>query len=169
MDITLSYAKRLYALGACLFGCGLIAVCSLIKIPFFPVPFTMQTFALFLIGLTQTPKQALSSTLTYLFCATIGLPVLGGLSNPLWYLGKSGGYLIAFPLAAWLIAKIAEKRPPWLAVSAGQLAILLIGFPWLIPFVGLKIAFTHGVLIFIGPSILKGASAIYLASKWSGE
>src|SRR5436305_774791 len=96
------FKEQLSFLCLSLVGCGLIILGSLAKIPFFPVPFTLQTLALFILALTQSPKQACGSALCYLLLATLGLPVFCGRSNPFWILGKCGGYLVAFPLAAYL-------------------------------------------------------------------
>jgi len=167
MEITLPTSNRLQTLVATLFGCALLSLCAHLKIPFYPVPFTMQTFAIFVIGLTQTPKQALFSTLTYLLLASLGLPLLAGPANPLWYTGKTAGYLLSFPIAAYLVAKIAQKHSPLLAVTTGQFLIFLIGFCGLVPFVGPRLALTHGVLLFIGPCLLKNISAIYLCKHWN--
>lgn len=147
-------------------GCCLITLSSLVKIPFYPVSFTLQTLAIFTLGLTQSPKLAFGSAICYLFSATIGLPVLCGVSNPLWMVGKSGGYLVAFPIAAYIISKISQKYPPFLAVLCGQFVIYLLGFIWLIPFFGVSIAWKSGVLFFIPGGLLKGGIAIGIAILW---
>jgi biotin transport system substrate-specific component len=146
-------------------GCGLISIASLIKIRFIPVPFTMQTLAIFILAFTQSPKQALGSVVCYLFCASIGLPVFCGKSNPLWIMGKCGGYLIAFPLAAYLTAKI-KSFSLILAFVCGQLVIYLIGFIWLVPFVGPTTALMKGVIFFIPADLLKGMAALVIATKF---
>src|SRR5690349_17285292 len=93
-----------------LLGAALITFCSFIKIPLYPVPFTLQTLAIYILALTQGPKQAFASTLCYLVCATVGLPVFGGRINPAWIFGKCGGYLVGFPIAAYCMAKIYATR-----------------------------------------------------------
>ncbi len=146
-------------------GCGLISIASLVKIRFIPVPFTLQTMAIFILAFTQSPKQALGSVMCYLVCASIGLPVFCGKSNSLWMMGKCGGYLLAFPIAAYLTAKI-KSFSPLLAFICGQLVIYLIGFLWLIPFVGPATAFMKGVIFFIPSDLLKGMAALLVASKF---
>ena len=148
-------------------GCGLITLCSLVKIPFYPVSFTLQTFAIFVLALTQSPKQAFGSAVCYLLLATIGFPVLCGSSNPLWMCGKCGGYLIAFPLAAYLIAKLRTKKTnPFFAILVGQAVIFFLGFIWLIPFFGVSTAWAKGVLLFIPSDLLKNLAAIGTALAW---
>lgn len=148
-------------------GCFLITVCSLVKIPFFPISFTLQTLAIYFIALTQTPKNAFLSVICYLGCATVGLPVLCGHSNCFWILGKSAGYLIAFPIATYLIAKIAEKRHPLIAIVSGQVVIFALGFLWLIPFFGLSTAGMKGVVLFIPSELLKGLIVFAATRKWN--
>ncbi len=148
-----------------LLGCGVITLGSLIRIPYQPVPFTLQTLALFILALTQSPKQAFASSICYLLCATIGLPVLGGKINFLWMTGKCGGYLLAFPIASYLMARLAQKWPPLFSLICGQVVIFTLGWIWLIPFLGVKAAFTKGVLIFIPSGFFKMFAAIAYV-KW---
>jgi biotin transport system substrate-specific component len=150
-------------------GCGMIILCSCIKIPFFPVPFTLQTFAVFILALSQSPKQAAASVICYLLCATIGLPVFGGRANPFWMMGKCGGYLIGFPFAAYLTAKLSQRRSPVIAVLCGQTIIYLFGLIWLVPLFGMSFALIKGVLIFIPSDMIKNFLAIRLTSASKKE
>ena len=147
-------------------GCCLITLCSLVKIPFYPVPFTMQTFAVALLGLTQSPKQAAGSVMCYLMAGTIGLPIFCGNANSLWIVGKHGGYLIGFLIAAYLISKLARRGHPILGLLCGQAVIYILGFIWLTPFFGAKIAFTKGVVFFIPACLLKNLAALGLVAGW---
>src|SRR5262245_59881739 len=88
-------AKVAPLIGLSLLGCVFISICSLVKISFYPVPFTFQTFAIFVLALIQSPKQAFASCVCYLLCATIGLPVLCGKSNAFWFMHKCGGYILS--------------------------------------------------------------------------
>ncbi len=147
-------------LGLSLLGCGLITIGSLIRIPFSPVPFTLQTLAIFILALTQSPKQAFASVVCYLLCATVGLPVLDGKVNMLWIAGKSGGYLVAFPMAAYAIALLRQKCPAIIALFCGQALILLFGWIWLAAFIGPSAAFIKGVAIFIPSALCKAFAAL---------
>ncbi len=153
-----------------LLGCSLITLCAFIKIPFYPVPFTLQTLAITFIALTQSPKQAFASVICYLLCGTLGLPVFTSGANCLWMIGKNGGYLLAFPLAAYLMSKLNQKGHPIPGLLCGQALIYLLGFLWLTPFLGATIAFTKGVAFFIPSDLLKNLAALGLATslkKWS--
>ncbi len=142
-------------IGNVLLGCLFISLCSCIKIPMYPVSFTLHTFAISMIALKFTPKQALASVLCYLACGSLGLPVFSGLANPLWIMGKCGGYYIGFLVAAFLMAKAYQKLSAIAALSIGHAIILFFGFLWLIPFVGVKTALFKGLLIFIPSDIIK--------------
>ncbi len=167
----ISTLRKLYATQvsyACLIliGCAFITLSALVRIPFYPVPFTLQSWAIIMLGLMQSPKQAFGSALCYLLCATIGLPVLCGDSNSLWIAGKCGGYLIAFPIAAYLIAKLRQKIHPILAILVGQAVIFTLGFIWLIPFFGIWVAWMQGVVLFIPSDLLKNLVAFALVDQW---
>ncbi len=155
MERTLVYRKEFPVV---LFGACLITLCSFVRIPFYPVAFTLQTFAIFLIALTQRPKQAFVSVLGYLGFAFM--------MNPHCFVGKCGGYFIAFPIAAYLTSLLSKKYSPLFAVLSGQAIIYALGFLWLIPFVGMKIAAFNGVAIFIGSDLLKNLIAIRLGRKY---
>ncbi len=149
-----------------LLGCGLITLGALVKIPFYPISFTLHTFAIALLGLTQSPRQAVASVLCYLAFATMGLPILsGGLANPLWFTAKAGGYYMAFPFAAYLISKLSQKGYPFLGLICGQILILALGSAWLSFFIGAKLAFIHGALFFLPSDTLKNLIALVLIRK----
>lgn len=160
------YKEELKWICAPLLGCSLITLGSLIQIPFYPVPFTLQTFALFTIALTQSPKQAFASASSYLFLGTLGLPVFCGNVNPSWLAGSCGGYLICFPISAYLMAKLRTKMPDFLALLCGNSLLLILGFLWLIPFVGLQLAWTKGFLLFVPSGICKALAAVALTRWW---
>jgi biotin transport system substrate-specific component len=83
---------------------ALVAVCAHISVPlgFTPIPITMQTFAVLLLGLLFAPKPAFACLALYLMEGAIGLPVFsphgpGGMAQ---LLGPGGGYLLSYPFAA---------------------------------------------------------------------
>src|SRR5580693_4239588 len=92
---------------------GLVAVCAHIAVPlgFTPVPVTMQTFAVLLLGLLFAPGPAFACLALYLVEGAVGLPVFsphgpGGIAQ---LLGPSGGYLLSYPLAAGLASLIYRR------------------------------------------------------------
>ena len=89
-----------------LIGSILLALSSKFKIPFYPVPMTMQTFVVLLLGVAFGWKIALGTICLYLFEGAIGLPVFSGTPEKgigLTYMfGPTAGYLIGFLVAAYL-------------------------------------------------------------------
>lgn len=164
MNIALaSQVKKKEALYA-LYGSVFVALCSLIAIPVKPISITMQVLALFILALTQSPKVCFAALAFYLVEATLGLPVLCGHSNPLWFMEPSAGYLIAFPFAGYVIAKCIEKRSTvvrqFLGMVSGLSLIYLVGGLWLANFIGFSSAFALGVLFFIPFDLIKMGLAI---------
>lgn len=138
---------------------------SSVKIPFSPIPFTLQTLALWLIAFELKPLDAATSTLLYLVYATLGLPVLcGWVSNPLWFTGPTAGYLWAFPLAVPVLSFVLRKSQSDIGVGFGLLLanaiIFSFGAAHLSMFLGVFKAVQFGVLPFIGPAIIKAIIAL---------
>ena len=91
-------------------GSTLIALCAQVSIPFHPVPVTMQTFAVFLIGLTYGWRLGGITVALYLGEGAIGLPVFaGGKGGLIVLMGPTAGYLYGFFLAAVACGWIAER------------------------------------------------------------
>jgi len=86
-------------------GSILITISAKVKIPFYPVPMTMQTFVILLIGITLGYKIGLATVTLYLFEGIIGLPVFA--SSPekgigiVYFTGPTMGYLIGFLVAVY--------------------------------------------------------------------
>jgi biotin transport system substrate-specific component len=121
-------------------GSLLIAVCAHVSIPlwFTPVPLTLQTFAVLLLGLLLSPGAAAASLLLYLAEGAAGLPAFSPHSpgGMLHLLGPTGGYLLSYPVAAALTALLRRRfsraafPASLLAASAGSLVILVCGAAW---------------------------------------
>ena len=162
-----STAKQHSSFFVIILGSGLITLSAFAKIPFFPVPFTLQTLAIFLLGLTLPPRQAMGSALCYLGLATMGFPVFCGASNPFWIVGKCGGYLVAFPIAACMISALVRKKiPSFLALLCGLAVIYSLGFIWLSFFFGSEVALMKGIVLFIPADLLKVLVAVSSVSYW---
>ncbi|GEO84196.1 MULTISPECIES: biotin transporter BioY [Alphaproteobacteria] len=165
----LGIARRSLATQAVLlvFGTALLALASRISVPMVPVPITLQTFALTMIGVLYGWRLGALTVLAWLGEAMIGLPVLangaGGLAP---FVGPTAGYLAAFPIVAALAGFLAEKG--WagervvLSFSAHLLANLLclaIGGAWLAYLIGAEKGLVLGVVPFILGAVLKSALA----------
>jgi biotin transport system substrate-specific component len=115
----------------------LTALAAQIVIPIGPVPITGQTFAVLLTGALLGSRMGAMAMIVYLIEGASGLPFFygghGGLSH---ILGPTGGYLVAFPAAAFVTGAFAENG--WdkrfltaaMAMGVGSLVILLAGWAW---------------------------------------
>ena len=93
---------------------ALMAICSWITLPIGPVPFTMQTFAIFTAVLLLGGKRGTIAFVVYLLLGVVGLPVFSGFSaGPGVLLGSTGGYLLGFlfgDLAYWFLTARFGRR-----------------------------------------------------------
>lgn len=146
-----------------------------VSIPVKPVPFTLQTMLVILSGAFLGARNGALSQIAYLTVGAIGLPVFANFNMGFAALvGPTGGYLIAFPVAAFLVGKISENNKSFFIITAamvlGTLTILLSGAAYLSLFFGgnFSEAFKAGVLIFTVWDVIKISAAIsiyYTLSK----
>ena len=92
-----------------LLGSILLAISSKIKIPFYPVPMTMQTFVVLIIGVAFGWKLGLATIFLYLFEGILGLPVFSGTPEKgmgiVYFTGPTMGYLVGFIVAVYFAGK----------------------------------------------------------------
>ena len=119
-------------------GSALIALCAKISVPFFPVPLTLQTFAVFLIGLTYGWRLGGITIVLYLAEGVLGLPVFaGGKSGLIVLMGPTAGYLVGFSLAATACGWFAERgfdrsyAKLFAALLVGNILLYVPGLLWL--------------------------------------
>ncbi|MFC2103019.1 biotin transporter BioY [Bacteroidota bacterium] len=113
----------------------LTAIAAQITIPVKPVPFTLQTMIVLLAGAFLGPKKGAYSQFIYLGLGAIGLPIFAqtpdGLIGFARLFGPTGGYLLAFPLAAFLVGYLVQNFKSYIGVIlsmfAGNLLIILSG------------------------------------------
>lgn len=90
---------------------ALLAAGSWLSLPIGPVPVTLQTLFLLLAGLCLGSRDAALAALLFLAAGALGLPVFsGGKGGPAVFLGPTGGFLGAFPLAAWVYGLAGGQR-----------------------------------------------------------
>lgn len=155
----------------------LTALSAQIVIPIGPVPVTGQTFAVLLTGALLGSRLGAIAMIVYLIEGASGLPFFyGGTSGIAHLLGPTGGYLIAFPAAAFIAGAFAEhgwdKRflPAAAAMAIGSAVIMLSGWAWfaLITNTPLATAFQLTVLKFIPGDIIKILlAAAVLPTGWA--
>lgn len=163
--IDLINRSAIWQLVAVIFGTVLLALSSQISVPMVPVPITMQTFAVTLIGAVYGWRLGALTVLAWLAEAAAGLPVLaGGTGGMQPFFGATAGYLLAFPIAAAATGWLAERgwsgsRLLWAfaAMIAGNAICLIIGGAWLAVLIGAEKALMLGVVPFVVGGILKSA------------
>lgn len=144
-------------------GVLLMTFCSKVFIPLKPVPITLQTVGLMVIGLCFSKKHALQSISAYLSLGAIGVPVfISGTAGLFSFFNPLAGFLVGFLVSVWLMTTVREKfdlSSFWgmLAVAAvGQVSLYACGIAWLSNSIGFELAIKFGLLPFIVPGIFKG-------------
>lgn len=151
-----------------LFGTLLLAASAKIQVPFWPVPMTMQTAIVVLIGMAYGWRLGAATVVAYLAEGAMGLPVFTGTPERglglAYMVGPTGGYLLGFVAAAaiagWLVRSGHGLARISAAVVAGIATIFVLGVAWLSVLVGFENAVTHGVLPFLPSEIAKILLAI---------
>ena len=154
---------RIKSLIAIILGSIALTISAKIKIPFYPVPMTMQTFVVLFLGLSLGYKIGLASVSLYLFEGIIGFPVFSNSPEKgvglIYFTGPTMGYLIGFLTASFLASKIDNKDSFLLVLSKLIIAtstIYILGLLWLGTLIGWdKPIFTLGAKPFLLAEIFK--------------
>jgi biotin transport system substrate-specific component len=169
-----SEAARQVALvvGASLF----VALCARVTIPlpFTPVPLTVQNFGVLLVGLLLGSRRGFAALALYLAEGAIGMPVfspvgVGGIAH---LLGPTGGFLLAYPLVAWLAGYVMEHGRKSFARAAlggllGEVVLFASGLAWLAVLTHSVVqAFRWGLYWFLFAEIIKVMMAAGIAARW---
>ncbi len=150
---------------------SLIAAGAYLTIPIGPVPIVLQNLFVFLSGLLLGPRWGLASVGVYLLAGALGLPVFaGGVGGIGRFVGPTGGYLVGFIPAVYIIGWIAEKLKTRVvfdvvAMILGSMVIYFFGIAWLKALTGMTLEKTLivGMVPFIPGDILKIAAAVPIA------
>ncbi|CAN7273286.1 biotin transporter BioY [Phyllobacterium sp. LjRoot231] len=166
VPLKLANRSLAYKALAVLIGTAFLAVSSWISVPMFPVPVTMQTFAVTLVGALYGWRLGGLTVVLWLLESFIGLPVLAqGVPGPVAFAGPTAGYLVSFPIVAAFVGLLAERgftRNPFTAFGVmllGNALCLVLGAAWLASIIGLEQAWDFGVAPFIIGGVLKSALA----------
>jgi len=144
-------------------GTALLTLSSYITVPMVPVPMTMQTFAVTLIGALYGWRLGAFTIIAWLIEGASGLPVLaGGSAGLVHFFGPTGGYLFAFPVTGAVVGWLAERGwnanrvvMAFFAMLIGNALCLVLGGAWLAVMIGTGPAITAGVTPFILAAVLK--------------
>ena len=165
---------------------ALIAICSWISITIGPVPFTLQTMAIFAVLMTIGGARGSIAVIIYLLLGLVGVPVFAGFKGgPASFLGPTGGFLVGFAVASlvWILlekllrdkmSSSAVKRILYGVINAVicEVVMYTIGVIWFMVVygqqtgpVGLGATLTMCVVPFIIPDIVKIAVAIVIGER----
>ena len=151
-----------------LFGTILLAISAKIQLPFWPVPMTMQTFVIFLIGMTYSVKLSFITVSMYLFEGALGLPVFASGGGIAYLVGPTSGYLYGMLISSVVISYLANLgfSKTYLKTSIslliGSFIIFLFGILYLGSIIGYEKAIIAGLLPFIPSELFKIALAVSL-------
>jgi biotin transport system substrate-specific component len=167
-----------YILYASIFT-ALTAAGAFVRIPFYIVPVTLQTFFTILAGGSLKPGWAFSSQLVYLGLGLLGLPIFSNGGGIQYIFHPTFGYLLALPIASFVISSLSHGRRSLSLIHrtgihiAGSLIILFIGAFYLyfitniiatIHFSLIKVL-TAGILVFIPVEVTKSYIAAWMVQK----
>ena len=162
-------------------GTLLLTISAKIKIPFYPVPMTMQTFVVLFLGITLGPKIALLTISLYLFEGIFGLPVFAGTPEKgiglVYFTGPTMGYLIGFLVAVYFSGSFKYDKGlvnTFLKLIFSVSFIYIFGLIWLGALIGwdkpifklgaqpflLAELFKMLLLLFLTPTLLKAKKLI---------
>lgn len=154
-----------------------LAIASQISVPMVPVPITMQTFAVTVIGALYGWRLGGLTVLAWLAEAMVGFPVLAEFKSGIaLFMGPTAGYLVAFPLMAIFVGFLTEKGISANRLFAGfsmylaaNLLCLLLGWMWLAQVIGAEKAWIAGVVPFLIGAVLKSALAATVLKATKGR
>tara|TARA_Y100000768_G_scaffold180409_1_gene135107 strand:- start:670 stop:1221 length:552 start_codon:yes stop_codon:yes gene_type:complete len=146
-----------------LIGSIALAISSKIKIPFYPVPMTMQTFVVLIIGISFGWKLGLATVSLYLIEGIIGLPVFSGTPEKgiglIYFTGPTMGYLLGFLIAVYISGKFIYDNnlfKNFLKLFLATSFIYILGIAWLGNLIGWsKPIFQLGVQPFLLAELFK--------------
>ncbi|MAC80823.1 MAG: biotin biosynthesis protein BioY [Rhodobacteraceae bacterium] len=147
-------------------GAALITLGAKIQIPFWPVPMTLHTLAVFFLAATLGPRLGFAAMAAYLAAGALGLPVFSGTPERgiglAYMVGPTGGYLAGYLLGAGLTGWLAQERGligRFLAMLAGLAVVYALGLAWLTLYVPAQGLLAAGLTPFLLGDLLKLALA----------
>lgn len=143
-----------------------------VQVPFWPIPATLQSLVVIMIGVSFGSRLGLATVLAYLAQGAAGLPVFAGTPEKgiglLYMTGPTGGFLLGFAVAAFVVGWLVERGHgrgvlSMLGVAfVGNALVYAFGLPWLASLIGMQKAVTFGALPFLLSDVVKIALAATL-------
>lgn len=165
--------NRLYQALVIVGATMLLAVSAKIQVPFWPVPMTMQTFVVLMLGASLGARLAGITVLTYLVEGAVGLPVFAGGAGLAYLAGPTGGYLYGFLVAAVCVGRLADKgfgRSLLTTLACfviGEVIVFALGAGWLATLIGVDKALSVGLIPFLpGEAVKVALACAVLPTVW---
>ena len=160
---SVKHTKLIKYIFIALLGSIILAISAKIKIPFYPVPMTMQTMVVLMIGIAFGWKLGLATISLYLFEGIIGLPVFSGTPEKgiglLYFTGPTMGYLIGFLVTAYISGKLVYDNnliKTFFKLFFATSFVYILGMIWLGTLIGWdKSIFQLGAQPFLLAELLK--------------
>lgn len=149
-------------------GSALLTLSAKLKVPFHPVPMTMQTMVVLVLGVAYGSRLGAATVALYLLQGAAGLPVFADTPERgigLAYMtGPTGGYLAGFLVAAWVAGAIGQGGIARFAaaMAVGHAVIFAFGLAWLAAAIGAQNAWLAGAAPFALATLLKSALGVAL-------
>lgn len=156
-------------------GIALLLLSAKIKVPFYPVPMTLQTLSVGLIAAALGPRHAVGAVVGYLMLGMIGVPVFTNTppspAGLIYFTGPTGGYLLGFIVAAAVVGTLCQRGWDrsfirlYAVMVLGDVAIIGLGVGWLAfgtPSLGLDKALALGLYPFLLGAVFKELLAVAL-------
>src|SRR5216684_2319552 len=174
MDRRMEWARQ----GSIVIAASLfVALCARVTVPlpFTPVPLTMQNFGVLTVGLLLGSRRGFAALTLYLVEGAFGLPVFSpailgsGITH---LLGPTGGFLMAYPLVAFVAGYIYQHTSrsfAWAALSAAAAEVVLFagGLSWLAVLThSISLAIRYGLYWFVFAEVIKVMMAAAVAARW---
>jgi biotin transport system substrate-specific component len=166
--IGMAHAPILRAALLVLGGTLLLTLSAKVQVPMWPVPMTLQSGVILIIGALYGARLGALTIAAYLVEGAFGLPVFAGTPERgiglAYMVGPTGGYLLGFLVATWAVGALVERS--WdrgleliVTMALGSVIPLALGVAWLAQFVGLGRALDVGLTPFLVGAIVKLALA----------
>ena len=168
-----THSKIIKSLSIIFFGSLILAISAKIKIPFYPVPMTMQTFVVLFLGMTFGYKIGVATVFLYLIEGIVGLPVFSNSPERgvglVYFTGPTMGYLIGF-ISACFLASFIKKSDNYFIIFLRLIlsvsTIYILGILWLGMLIGWdKPLIELGLIPFLIAELLKISLLTVLAKK----
>ena len=144
-----------------LLGVTILSLSAHFKVPFYPVPMTLQTLVVLLIGMSYGLHLGGATILSYLLLGAFGAPVFSGGVGFVYLVGPTGGYLVGFFVAAAVLGFLTERGMGQNWVTSAVLAVIgtviiyALGLSWLTSIIGFEKAVQFGLMPFVFGDCLK--------------